>query len=308
MNNIDRLLDHLHKMFPLSAGFWNDLQPMMTEKVKKDKHLFLKPGQQANKAWQLISGFIVVIREGNEGEEIVERIYQPLQIVTDLDSFFEQVSIRFKFVAVGDVTVLEINRADVMQLQQYPETNKLVQHIIFLDKQAADHLVQMLRQPVRERVKLFLEKYKISGLPARYCASMLNLSEREYLENKAVLQPLKEPEDNTYDTAHANDPAYKIKAYLMENYTQADLGDTYKIAKQFNTSTRTLNRLFVKTFGLTVSKFIVKLRMARAMELLKQPGLTVGQIALTVGYKNIFHFSKVFKIYYGYPPKMGAKR
>lgn len=311
MNNIDLLLDDLNLMIPLSAGFWNDLQPMMTEKHKKTGHLFLKPGQVAKKAWQLVSGFILAIRTHTSGEEIMERIYYPKDIVTDLDSFFEMVPIRYKFVAVGNVTVLEIKRNDVMKLQQYAETGKLIQHVTFLDKKATEEIVQMLRLPEEERVKFFLENYPIAGLPAQYCASFLNLNLENYLgyaeaiEISGELQPKEFNSIEENENDYSNNTAYKIKAYITSNYTNRNIGNTRKIAEQFNMTSVTLNRLFIKTFGFTIHKFVIKCRMLRAQELLKSGNFTIGNIALTIGYKNIFHFSKVFKNHYGYTPKLG---
>lgn len=306
MNNIHRLLNDLNKIFPLSAGFWNDLPSMMTEKSKKSGYVFLKAGNVAKKAWQLLSGFIVVIRIDDDGKEIVEKIYYPKQIFTDLNSFFENVPIKARFVAVGNVRVLEIRRKEVLKLEKYPETQKLVQHIIFLDSNAADAKVQMLRLSAIERVKLFLEEYAVEGLPNKYCASLLNLEEEEYIENKislensGLLEVKNFVEDDLEDTPYT---AYKIKDYLIKNYSNPDIGDTHTISDHFNTTNRTLNRMFIKAFGVTVSKFLLRVRMEKSLELLNGHDLQVGEVALAVGYKNIYHFSKVFKQYYGRSPK-----
>lgn len=294
-------------MFPLSAGFWNDLPLMMAEKQRKSGYVFLKPGNLALKAWQLISGFILVIRSGPNQQEIVERIYYPKQIVTDLRSFFEGIPTRAKFVAVGDVIVLEIKKADVIKLQKYAETQKVVQHVMLMDTKAADSLVQMFRLPVADRVAFFLDNYQAKGLPHKYCASLLNLSEDEYLENKILressdIAPLtaNNLEEHLEDSSYS---AYKIKSFILKNLSNPDFGDTRKIAAHFYITNRTLNRLFTKTFGTTVSKFILKRRMEKAYKLLNENELHVGETAIAVGYKNIYHFSRSFKRYYGHSPK-----
>lgn len=309
MKNIARLLNDLNNMTPISAGFWNEIQPLMTEKNKKSGYVFLKPGHIATKAWHLISGFILILRTGSSGEEIVARIYYPKDIVTDLESFFELVPVRFKFIAAGDVSVLEIKRSAVLKLEQYPETAKIIQHIAFLEKKDTEDNNQMLRLPEEERVKFLLENYPVNGLPLHYCASFLNLTLEKYLTHIEVLSAshrinIKEPiGELENELANTNSIAYKIMSHLIANYTNPDIGDTKKIAELFNMTSVTLNRLFIKTFGATVHKFITKQRMIDAAEMLKSESYTVGKIALAVGYKNIFHFSKVFKNYYGYPPK-----
>ncbi|ALL05765.1 hypothetical protein AQ505_09830 [Pedobacter sp. PACM 27299] len=310
MKNIARLLNDLNNMTPLSAGFWNEIQPLMTERHKKTGYLFLEPGQIANKAWHLITGFILTIRTDSDGEEIVERIYYPNDIVTDLESFFELVPVRFKFRAVGEVTVLEIKRSGVMKLEQFPETIKLIQHIAFVEKKSTEETLQMLRLPEEDRVKFFLENYPVSDLPAHYGASFLNLSLNNYLTQVRHLASSNQIKTKASDAIpeHTKSIAYKIMGYLISNYAEPEIGDTKKIAAMFNMTSVTLNRLFTKTFGFTVHKFITKQRMTNAEKLLKNEMLTVGKVALAVGYKNIFHFSKVFKSYYGYPPKQDKQR
>lgn len=308
MNNIDRLLNDLNDMFPLSADFWEAVPPMLTEKRKKSGYIFLKPGTIAVKAWQLLTGFIVMFKEDEEGIESVVRIYYPRQIVTDLKSFFDSAPVTAKFIAIGDVSVLEIKKASVFKLAKYPELNKLVQHISFLDISAAESLTQKLRLPERARVKSFFEEYPVHGLPCQYCASLLNLSEEAYLENKIALEnegvvPVKVIHSDRY-LEDAPYSAYKVKAYLHQSFNKPDIGSTDDIAGYFNTTSRTLNRIFKKSFGLTVTKFILKCRMEQALKLLNENNLPVGEVAAAVGYRNIFHFSIEFKKYYGYSPKI----
>ena len=311
MKNIDRLLNDLNNMSPLSVGFWKDLQPMMEEKRKKNGHIFLKPGKFARKAWQLISGFIVSVKISDTGDQFVARIYYPKDIVTDLESFFENVPVRYQFIGIGETLVLEINKPDVIKLLQYPETNKLIQHITILENKALENLVEMLRLSDIKKVTYFLTYYQIGGLPAQYCASLLNLPldiYLAYLEELAQLENIKPriPTSGEQDTLeNTSNEAYLIKAYLLVHYKDPDIGNTKKIAAQFNMTSVTLDRLFIKHFDFTIYKFITMRRMRKADELLKDGKLAIGQVASAVGYKNIFHFSKIFKSYYGYPPKQG---
>lgn len=126
----------------------------------------------------------------------------------------------------------------------------------------------------------------------------------ELLLSKCVIK-VKEPIDPQNDLDRASNVAYKIINYLISNYTNPNIGDAKEIAARFNMTSVTLNRLFNKSFGSTVPKFITKRRMNDAEEMLKGGTLTVGKVALAVGYKNIFHFSKAFKTKHGFPPKQG---
>ena len=42
--------------------------------------------------------------------------------------------------------------------------------------------------------------------------------------------------------------------------------------------------------------------MEKAYKLLNENEAQVGETAIAVGYKTIYHFSRSFKKYYGYPP------
>lgn len=314
MKNIARLLNDLNKMTAISAAFWTDIQEMMEEKQKKNGFMFLKPGQISTRAWYLTSGFILALSTDRHGADVVEKIYFSSDVVTDLASFFEESPVRFKFIGAGDVHALEINRESVAKLEKYPETQKLIQHIAFLENNRAEEIRLMDRMTDEDQVASFLEKYPVSGLPEHYCASFLNIPLDRYLallKSVAVkhhLIPRASRAEPNKELSRNIRVAYMIMEYLSENYRTPDIGNTRKIADLFNMTSVTLNRLFIKSFGLTVHKFITKQRMENAEKSLQLGTSAVGKVALSVGYKNIFHFSKAFKSYFGYPPKQGKSK
>lgn len=316
MNAVDLLLHDLNNMFPVSAEFGNDLRPMMIEKFKKDKYVFLKPGKLADKAWQLLSGHILAFSTDDNGKEVVAKIYFPRQIVTDLDSFFgNNKPVNLKYTAIGDVHVLEILRKNVLKLDKYDETDKLIQYIMLEEKSTSDTAIKMLRMPVSQRVKTFLELYNVEGLPDQYCASILDITENKYRENKLQLEKTgampviknKEPLNTADDLEHTPYLAHKVKAYLIKNYTRADIGSIKQIAALFNTTDKTLSRLFKKALGISIPHFIENRRLEKASELLAIPGAHVGEVARAVGYKTINHFSRVYTRFFGYSPKETKK-
>lgn len=301
-------------MTALSADFTADIKLLMEQKHKKAGYLFLKPGQIATRAWYLASGFIVALNIDRYGTEVVERIYFSSDVVTDLTSFFTEVPVHFKFVGVGDVTVLEIKREGVRKLEKHPETQELIQHVAFLENNRSDEIRQINRLTAEDQVMDFLEKYPVAGLPEQYCASYLNIPLAQYLSvlhllaiNKYVV-PKASLAVKKEEVHHPVRIAKDIMDYLSGNYTKPDIGNTRKIAGSFNMTSVTLNRMFIKSFGLTVHKYITQQRMKNAEETLKSGTATVGEVALAVGYKNIFHFSKAFKSYFGYTPKQGKQQ
>ncbi|EGO8073496.1 helix-turn-helix transcriptional regulator, partial [Enterococcus faecalis] len=48
--------------------------------------------------------------------------------------------------------------------------------------------------------------------------------------------------------------------------------------------------------------YLIQIRLNHAKELLKNDSLSVKEVAKTVGYEDAYHFSKLFKKYYGKSP------
>ncbi|MGO4182154.1 helix-turn-helix domain-containing protein [Paenibacillus sp. TAF43_2] len=61
-------------------------------------------------------------------------------------------------------------------------------------------------------------------------------------------------------------------------------------------------RMFMKTTGMSPMDFVTKLRIEKAVQLLRSSSLTVEEIAHTVGYSSGSYFSKVFRSRVGFPP------
>lgn len=76
-----------------------------------------------------------------------------------------------------------------------------------------------------------------------------------------------------------------------------------ELAKMENLSHSRYIALFREQTGLSPTTYLIGLRMRIACELLQTTDLSVGQIALTVGYSDAHFFSKLFKKYVGISPK-----
>ncbi|WP_019909008.1 response regulator transcription factor [Paenibacillus sp. HW567] len=60
---------------------------------------------------------------------------------------------------------------------------------------------------------------------------------------------------------------------------------------------------FKMEVGLTFSAYIMKQRMEKAKRLLEEPATRIREVAVRVGYENMYHFSRAFKNYTGLSPK-----
>ena len=63
-----------------------------------------------------------------------------------------------------------------------------------------------------------------------------------------------------------------------------------------------LSRLFKDATNRTIHEYLLTTRMRKAAQLLREKNTTVQEISDTVGYADIFTFSKAFKKYYGTSP------
>jgi len=73
------------------------------------------------------------------------------------------------------------------------------------------------------------------------------------------------------------------------------------LSQRCHVSTRQLERFLLEKVGDSPHHYLNQLRQQRALELL-QSGCSVKEVALTLGYKSVAHFSREFKRWHGVPP------
>lgn len=84
----------------------------------------------------------------------------------------------------------------------------------------------------------------------------------------------------------------KIVRYLEKN--MGDRLSLKSVSQRFNTSERTLSRLFQTTMQLSFLQFLKTIRMVKAIELILKTRKPIGDIAYEVGYVTISSFSDAF--------------
>ncbi|WP_346775323.1 Ada metal-binding domain-containing protein [Bacillus sp. RO2] len=76
-----------------------------------------------------------------------------------------------------------------------------------------------------------------------------------------------------------------------------------KMAQKLGVSNNHLARLFKHYYGMTISEYIMELRMEEAARLLTQTDIEITEVALKAGVKSMSNFYKVFKDRTGLTPK-----
>lgn len=64
------------------------------------------------------------------------------------------------------------------------------------------------------------------------------------------------------------------------------------------------SRLFKEVMGQTPQEYLARYRVNKAMELMRNTNMSIGEVASMVGYPNQLYFSKVFRKYQGLPPRV----
>lgn len=105
---------------------------------------------------------------------------------------------------------------------------------------------------------------------------------------------------------------YSIKKNIKDGYVKRAI-DMFEskymhdisidgVASSLNIDRRYLCRLFTNEVGMSPQKYLVNLRIKKAVALLSERGLTVDEAAKSVGYRDQFNFSKMFKKVMGVSP------
>jgi YesN/AraC family two-component response regulator len=91
-----------------------------------------------------------------------------------------------------------------------------------------------------------------------------------------------------------------IKCHVAEHYATATLED---ITAKLHMSTDYISKFFKRYAGVNFSEYLLKVRMEKARELLRDITYKTYEVSDLVGYSNQFNFSRAFKNYYGKSPR-----
>ena len=95
---------------------------------------------------------------------------------------------------------------------------------------------------------------------------------------------------------------YVENALKYIQYHYADNISVEDIANNIGLSRSHLHRIFVQNLSVSPNEFLTKFRINEACTLLKNGGLTINEIASSVGFCDPLYFSRVFKKIKGVPP------
>ncbi|MDY4976885.1 MAG: AraC family transcriptional regulator [Clostridia bacterium] len=111
--------------------------------------------------------------------------------------------------------------------------------------------------------------------------------------------------EESIDIPHENENLKNVILYINKNLNKhITLDQLTKITQMHPTA---FIRLFKKQYGLPPMKYVQKEKMEYAKYLLEYTQIQISQIAAMVGFQELSHFSKNFKLYTGYSPKYSRR-
>jgi len=150
-----------------------------------------------------------------------------------------------------------------------------------------DQFHNELRRADQSKGRSFL----LQSLLYRFFAELLNS-----MEQPSVISP--SPTKEGYLRA--------AKEWIEHNYSQAI--KVKDIANAVGLNSTYLSSLFQDKYNFSLQGYLLNFRMQRAQTLLQNADLSIGDISRSVGYRDPFLFSKMFKKTIGVSPSEARKR
>ncbi|NMT63088.1 AraC family transcriptional regulator [Marinobacter orientalis] len=112
-------------------------------------------------------------------------------------------------------------------------------------------------------------------------------------------QPL--PDDARFQKHRGEDKAVEVAAAYIDQHLAEKLMQT-KIAELCGTNSYQLSRAFKRVYGITFQEYILRRRIEKATELLRNNSASVIDVCWAVGFHDASYFTKMFQRHTGMTP------
>jgi len=105
-------------------------------------------------------------------------------------------------------------------------------------------------------------------------------------------------------TAHSSLQNFYVQEIIsyIENHYHEDIR-VEDLAAICHLDRSHVGKIFKGLMGTNIRDFLIRYRIRKACELMKNSSHTIGEISVMVGYPNMFSFSRTFKTMMGQPPR-----
>lgn len=116
----------------------------------------------------------------------------------------------------------------------------------------------------------------------------------------SIILKLTQTKENKYFPTYKHQKIAAAMDYIAKNYNKEITNDS--LAEITGFSTVYFRKLFTEIYGVSPITYVHNLRIKKAKEMLKSDYGSITDIAKSLGYLNIYEFSKDFKNHTGLPP------
>lgn len=104
----------------------------------------------------------------------------------------------------------------------------------------------------------------------------------------------------SFDSSEKSAIVSTLMTFLSDNYMRTISLDT--ISKSIYLSPAYISKVFKEEMGVSPINYLIKIRLSKARELLLEGRLPIKSVARSVGYEDVYYFSKLYKKYHAIPP------
>jgi len=185
--------------------------------------------------------------------------------------------------------------------------NMAANSIELSDKSYILHTTAELKQEISKHCYSMIAERE-SNQVGRYFMFKTHLAQMLILVMREIAD-VEKPEQKGYnfETYNKNYAVNRIISYLNENYEHKI--SLEQIAHNMYLSPVYISKIFKEETGESPINYLIKIRLEKAKDiLLNSDGGSIKNIANQVGYDDVYHFSKLFKKYYGISPLYYKKK
>ncbi len=181
-------------------------------------------------------------------------------------------------------------------IQQTDGETLIVLHFIRYSAHTYTDMQKITLENRAEIERLMVTMYDLwsQKKPGYKCACMASLYHLLYLVQQ-------ERHESTLQSASPPERLSAAIDYLHKHYKQ-DKVSVAELAKLSAVSETYFRQLFKKIYGVSPCRYVTKLRLELAFQLLQSRLYTVAEVSEKAGFRDVKYFERVFKKQYGFTP------
>lgn len=192
------------------------------------------------------------------------------------------------------------NKGDILLISDPSQFSDLIEPYSFHERYVVTFHSSMIKLPILENEFLLFQSNLFYFLLDRLKEILREQDEQmsyfDYLSNALLLEVLSllnREVDSTPKTSESIKHVDRMKKYIEENYqqqiTKLELSDLINKTPNYSIM------LFSKVTGTTVSNYLHEVRIKKGLFMLLHSELSIKEIAIFLGYRDVSYFNKVFK-------------